>query len=86
MPEPVTDRRPTTARDLHTTGLPDGRYLLRHNDNVLRDDPADPQLLQSHLQSCLDNTIRQFREDNDPNYTYARGKRHWLFLCRSCGE
>ncbi len=70
-PGAATDRRPVPARDFHVIDYPDGRYLLRHNSSVLRADPADTTALHSHLQGCLDNTLRDFREDNDPNYVYT---------------
>ncbi len=67
-PGAVADRRPTPARDFHVVDYPDGRYLVRHNATVLRADPADVTVLYTHLQGCLDNTLRDFREDNDPSY------------------
>lgn len=62
-PGPATDRRPTPARDCHVIDYPDGRYLVRHNDSVLRADPADTPALLTHLQSALTATITAFRED-----------------------
>jgi hypothetical protein len=70
-PGPAIDRRPTPARDFHVIDYPDGRYLVRHNDSVLRADPADPHLLNTHLQSALTATLTAYREDNGHGHIYT---------------
>ncbi|MGK8511964.1 ESX secretion-associated protein EspG [Nocardia asiatica] len=68
---PAWDNRPSAARDLHIMDFPDGRYLVRHNANEIRAELVDTTTLTTHLRRLTDTTVRAYREDNDPNYSYT---------------
>ncbi|MGY1896625.1 ESX secretion-associated protein EspG [Nocardia gipuzkoensis] len=70
-PGPAWDNRPSDARDLHVMDFPDGRYLVRHNAHEIRAEPADTTALTNCLRRLIDTTVRTYRDDNDPTYSYT---------------
>ncbi|MFE3446543.1 ESX secretion-associated protein EspG [Nocardia sp. NPDC059180] len=66
-PGPAFDNRPTPTRDFHLIDYPEGRYRIRTTASI-QSTPTNTPDLQSHLQSLLDRTLQDHREDNDPTY------------------
>ncbi|MGQ4598755.1 hypothetical protein [Nocardia sp. R6R-6] len=44
-----------------------GVYSATHD---IRAEPADTSALNAHLRRLIDTTVRAYREDNDPTYSY----------------
>ncbi|WP_330253701.1 ESX secretion-associated protein EspG [Nocardia sp. NBC_00565] len=64
------DNRPTRKRDFHIMDYPEGRYRVGATA-AIHAAPAATAELGPHLQSLLDRTLREYREDNDPTYEYT---------------
>lgn len=66
-PGPAYDHRPTPTRDFHIIDYPEGRYRIRTTASI-QSTPTTPTDLTTHLQSLLDRTLQDHREDHDPTY------------------
>ncbi|MEV3962510.1 ESX secretion-associated protein EspG [Nocardia sp. NPDC050193] len=58
------DHRPAPARDFHIMDYPDGRYRVRATATV-HAIPTDTAELSAHLNSLLERTLRDYREDHE---------------------
>ncbi|WP_063038421.1 ESX secretion-associated protein EspG [Nocardia grenadensis] len=58
------DHRPAAARDFHIMDYPDGRYRVRATARV-HAIPTDTAELSAHLNSLLERTLSDYREDHE---------------------